>query len=138
MKLQDVPALSSEDCKPVTAELGDGSPIHLPFHGLEIIICSIFLTPDFTEALSMAPALWILKTCELHRISVATMNAITVDVHSLFDVAMSEVSDRIMKKLQDVPALSSEACEPVTAELGDGSPIPPDFMDLKHIIHSII
>ena len=66
------------------------------------------------------------------------MNAITVHVHSLFDVAISEVLDRIMKKLQDFPALSSEACEPVTAELGDGSPIHLHFMDLKRIVHSII
>ena len=59
MKLQDRPALSSEACEPGTAELGDGSPIHLPFHGLEMYHLQHFLTPDFTEALSMAAALWI-------------------------------------------------------------------------------
>ena len=53
----------------------------------------------------------------------STMNAIIVHVHSMLDVAISEVPDRILKKLQDVPALSSAACEPVTAELGDGNPI---------------
>ena len=41
------------------------------------------------------------------------MNAIIVDVQSLFDIAISEVCDRILNKLQDIPALSSEACEPL-------------------------
>ena len=72
---------------------------------LKRINYSIILTPDFTEALSKAPALWILKTRELHRIPGFTMNAIIVHVHSLFDVAMSEVCDRSLKKLQDISAL---------------------------------
>ena len=51
------------------------------------------------------------------------VNAIIVDVQSLSDVAFSEVCDWILNKLQDIPALSSEGYEPVTAELDDASPI---------------
>ena len=67
----------------------------------------------------------------------STMNAIIVHAHSLLDVAISEVSDHTLKKLQDVPALSSAACEPVTAELGDGNPIHLHFYGLEthHLQH---
>ena len=41
------------------------------------------------------------------------MNAIIVDVQSPFDIVIREVCDRILNKLQDIPALLSEAYEPI-------------------------
>ena len=44
-KLQDIPALSSEGYEPVTAELGDASPIHLLFRVLETIYSNATFEP---------------------------------------------------------------------------------------------
>ena len=82
------------------------------------------------DTLKKAAAQWILKTREIHRIPVSTMNDIIVEVQYLFEVAVSEIRDRVQRKIQDTSA-SSDVSELILEELGDSNPMLDLFHGLK-------
>lgn len=71
--------------------------------------------------LQRAAATWILKTRERHRIPLSVMDAIVHDVESLFEVAVGQLSDRILSKLKDA-GVSNEILESVASECESGPP----------------
>lgn len=85
--------------------------------------------PSLEATLKKSAALWILKTRELHKISVSTMNSIIVDVQSLFEVALSEILESIRRKIQGA-SVASDVSDLILQELGDSNP-------LLHIFHGL-
>ncbi len=93
--------------------------------------CSVAPTePSFEATLQKAAALWILKTRELHRIPISTMNTIIVDVQSLFEVAFSEIRGRIQRKIDDGSA-SLDVTGLILEELSDSNPLLSIFHGLE-------
>ena len=87
--------------------------------------------PSLEATLKKSAALWILKTRELHKISVSTMNSIivNVDVQSLFEVVLSEIRESIRRKIQGA-SVASDVSDLILQELGDSNP-------LLHIFHGL-
>ena len=67
-----------------------------------IIICIRFtnVTDDWHMCIQKAAATMILKIRQKHRIPLSVMDTIIVDVQSLLDVAISDLSDQVQMYLQ--------------------------------------
>ena len=69
-----------------------------------------------SEMTTRAVAMWILKSCEIHKLPLSVMNNIVEDIQSLLDVIVGSLKTKILSQLSSFHSLSMTAVEKIVSE----------------------